>query len=189
MISINKTKQFADRNSIKFFETSAKLSTNLFEIFKTLAFDIFNWNDMMKVGLFLNYYIMITQEKNYLNNNNQMNNPIKSHEKFAFNYNMPQDIVLRNTLQLKTKKTHKLNPFKKKVKIDNNINSKASNTLSNNMLSLSLNSLSNFKNSLKFDRSKLEKKSKSKEKSSSRLNLKIIDKNKLKLDHGCCKIS
>ena len=118
-----------------------------------------------------------------------MNNPIKSHEKFAFNYNMPQDIVLRNTLQLKTKKTHKLNPFKKKVKIDNNINSKASNTLSNNMLSLSLNSLSNFKNSLKFDRSKLEKKSKSKEKSSSRLNLKIIDKNKLKLDHGCCKIS
>jgi hypothetical protein len=120
-----------------------------------------------------------------------MNNPIKTHEKFAFNYNMPQDIVLRNTLQLKTKKTYKLNPFKKKVKTDNNTNNKPTSTLSNNMLSLSLNSLSNFKNSLKFDRSKLEKKSKpkSKEKSSSRLNLRIIDKNRLKLDHGCCKIS
>ena len=31
--------------------------------------------------------------------------------------------------------------------------------------------------------------SKSKEKLSSRLNLRINDKNKIKLDHGCCKIS
>jgi hypothetical protein len=128
--------------------------------------------------MFLSFFL-INQKK-------KMNNPIKTHEKFAFNYNMPQDIVLRNTLQLKAKKTYKLNPFKKKVNIDKNSTNKTS-TLSNNMFSLSLNSLNNFKKSLKLDRSKSEKKSK--EKTSSRLNLRIIDKNRLKLDHGCCKIS
>ena len=51
-ISFSLKKQIAERNFVKYFETSAKTGQNLPKIFESLAFDLLDANHMYKVNLF-----------------------------------------------------------------------------------------------------------------------------------------
>ena len=58
--------QLADRNSMKYFESSAKTSLNLFEIFKSLASDLLYFNDMSKVSVLTKKSLIKQNFKNVL---------------------------------------------------------------------------------------------------------------------------
>ncbi|CAF0890753.1 unnamed protein product [Brachionus calyciflorus] len=94
-ISYEQGQKFASRNLVKFFETSAKNGNNLQEIFKTLAFDILDSNDMSKMNRY-KYKSMS--------------------ECFVYSYNMPNEIQLKQPNENAKKKNKFLLPFKKKLK-------------------------------------------------------------------------
>jgi hypothetical protein len=99
---------------------------------------------------------------------------------------MPQEIVLRNSLLAKTKKA-KFNPFKKKAKPNDK-----SGALYTKKNELQQSSLTLYLSEPKLNKSEPKLKSKARDKSNffaSRLNLRMSDKNRVKLNHNCCKIS
>lgn len=97
-LSFVEAKNFADKNLIKYYETSAKTGKNLKEMFESLAFDILDANDMIKMDRY---------KKQSVN------------DSFVYAYNIPKEIDLNAEKPIKKKRNKVVNIFFKKCKNKN----------------------------------------------------------------------
>jgi hypothetical protein len=79
---------------MKYFETSAKTSFNLFEIFKSLASDLLFFNDMSKVRVLIAYKKVMILNKFRKIDFIKINIYNSKAQSFVYEYNLPNEIKI-----------------------------------------------------------------------------------------------